>query len=173
MWKTFALRYFLVPIYVHGVWEGIKLFSIAEIISSLYLANTFVVNHIQEGLVPEDNEAHWAVKQVQGSANWSSGSYWANVASGGLNHQIEHHLFPHLSSARYPVISPAVKAACEAHGLEYRTFVHYPSAWWGFIQTLLKYGNEENLHACEEQKNRERIVAETETEDEEARKKTR
>ena len=127
-------------------------YILTSIASSIILAHTFVVNHVQEGLVPKDYNAHWAVKQVQGSANWSSESVFANTLSGGLNHQIEHHLFPQLSHLRYPLIAPAVQAACEAHGLTYRTYPSFVSAWLSFIATLNAYGSEENLHAREEAK---------------------
>ena len=65
-------------------------------------------------------DAHWAVQQVQGSANWSSGSRWSNWLSGGLNHQIEHHLFPSMSIYLYPTISPVVRQTCAELGISPR-----------------------------------------------------
>jgi linoleoyl-CoA desaturase len=40
---------------------------------------------------------------------------------GGLNFQIEHHLFPHISHVHYPALAPIVAATCRTHDLTYRT----------------------------------------------------
>ena len=51
--------------------------------------------------------------------------YGGNVAmfaTGGLNFQIEHHVFPRLSSWHYPRVSGAVKKCCERHGVKYNYF---------------------------------------------------
>ena len=54
---------------------------------------------------------------MQGSANWRAGSRVYNWISGGLNHQIEHHLFPSMSIYLYPTIAPVVRATCAEFGL--------------------------------------------------------
>src|SRR5690606_25129221 len=87
-------------------------------ISSQYLENIFIVNHIQDGLVPDPTE-HWAVQQIKGTANWASGSFFWNFFSGGLNHQIEHHLFPSISQYCYPAIAPIVKQTCKEFNIPY------------------------------------------------------
>jgi len=43
------------------------------------------------------------------------------VLCGGLDRQIEHHLFPKLAPARLREVAPAVRRACEEHGVAYRT----------------------------------------------------
>jgi linoleoyl-CoA desaturase len=43
---------------------------------------------------------------------------------GGLNFQIEHHLFPKISHIHYPAISKIVKATCEEYQLQY---IEYPT----------------------------------------------
>jgi linoleoyl-CoA desaturase len=47
--------------------------------------------------------------------------YALSVLCGGLDRQIEHHLFPRLAPERLREIAPEVKALCEEHGVEYRT----------------------------------------------------
>jgi fatty acid desaturase (delta-4 desaturase) len=46
------------------------------------------------------------------------------VLNGGLNYQIEHHLFPRVAHSHYPHIAPVVRAFCERHGAPY---VHFDS----------------------------------------------
>ena len=46
-------------------------------VGAYYMEGIFIVNHLQRGLVPRPG-AHWAEQQVQGSANWCSGSRWSN-----------------------------------------------------------------------------------------------
>jgi linoleoyl-CoA desaturase len=43
------------------------------------------------------------------------------VISGNLGYQVEHHLFPDMTSTRYAEIAPTVRDLCERHGLPYNT----------------------------------------------------
>jgi len=99
------------------------------------------VNHIQDELVPPTN-SHWAAKQVQSTANWGSGSHLWNFVSGGLNHQIEHHLFPSHSIYLYPLMSPVVKRVCEKHGLAYKNFANFPEAYIAMVTYLKDLGTD-------------------------------
>ena len=66
----------------------------------------------------------------------TSSSYGGNVAmfaTGGLNFQIEHHVFPRLSSWHYPRVSGAVKKCCERHGVKYN---YFPYIWDNTLSTL-------------------------------------
>ncbi len=44
-----------------------------------------------------------------------------SILCGGLDRQIEHHLFPRLPPERLREVAPQVRAACEAHGVAYKT----------------------------------------------------
>ncbi len=113
--------------------------AVFMVVLAYLLAGTFIVNHIQDGHVPPPGQ-HWAVQQVLASSNWAAGSVACNLAVGGLNHQIEHHLFPAMSPYCYPHIASVVRAACEAHGLPYRTFASYPAALLGTLRHLHALG---------------------------------
>jgi linoleoyl-CoA desaturase len=60
--------------------------------------------------------------------------YALSVLCGGLDHQIEHHLFAKLSPERLREIAPAVKKACEEHGVAYRT-----SSWPRALKNAFSY----------------------------------
>jgi fatty acid desaturase/cytochrome b involved in lipid metabolism len=129
----------ILPFYLHD-WKVAALnMFIVFAVSSHVLENIFIVNHIQEGLVPPNN-LHWANCQVLSSSNWSSGSFFWNWYSGGLNHQIEHHLFPSMSHYNYPVVSPVVREVCAEFGLPYKNFPSFFSAWISMLTYLRDLG---------------------------------
>ncbi len=66
-------------------------------------------------------ENEWAVHQVKTTANFSSGNRIVSWFAGGLNYQIEHHLFPRISHIHYPALSRLVRAECRAFRLPYNS----------------------------------------------------
>jgi len=131
--------HFVLPCVSWGIWNGIQNGLLKFAIASLYTENIFIVNHIQETSQTNEDKEHWAIQQVKGSTNWSSGSTWWNWFSGGLNHQIEHHLFPSIHPYVYPRIAHIVRDTCSEFGLEYHSYSSYGSAWcqmFKYIGTL-------------------------------------
>ncbi|KAG7366384.1 fatty acid desaturase, type 1 [Nitzschia inconspicua] len=64
----------------------------------------------------------WAAAQVETSNNFASQSLFWHVLSNGLNHQIEHHLFPGLNHCHLHHIAPVVKATCLEFGVQYKSY---------------------------------------------------
>jgi fatty acid desaturase (delta-4 desaturase) len=73
----------------------------------------------------------WFKSQVETSSTY--GGFIAGALTGGLNFQVEHHLFPRMSSAWYPFIAPKVREICKKHGVKY---AYYPYVWQNFISTV-------------------------------------
>jgi fatty acid desaturase (delta-4 desaturase) len=73
----------------------------------------------------------WFKSQVETSSTY--GGFIAGALTGGLNFQVEHHLFPRMSSAWYPFIAPTVREICKKHGVRY---AYYPYVWQNFISTV-------------------------------------
>ncbi|KAL7511882.1 hypothetical protein ACHAXN_008833 [Cyclotella atomus] len=63
----------------------------------------------------------WAAVQCQTSVNWSPGSWFWNHFSGGLSHQIEHHLFPSICHTNYYHIQDVVESTCQEYGVPYQS----------------------------------------------------
>mmetsp|Transcript_33378 Transcript_33378/g.92992 ORF Transcript_33378/g.92992 Transcript_33378/m.92992 type:complete len:117 (+) Transcript_33378:25-375(+) len=82
----------------------------------------------------------WAEMQIRTSCNWSIHSTMWWLISGGLNFQIEHHLFPGVCHVHYPAISKIVRAACEEHGLPYNAYPSYWAIYKSHIRTLYLLG---------------------------------
>jgi len=74
----------------------------------------------------------WGETQVVGSANWG-GPMWSFVF-GGINMQIEHHLFPRISHKHFHTIAPIVRATCQEFNVEYN---HFPT-WWAAVSSVWK-----------------------------------
>jgi fatty acid desaturase/predicted heme/steroid binding protein len=139
MW---VVLYIGVPAMYTDDWSRIIFPSLlAMAVGGHYMENIFIVNHIQPSLQDPVRDAHWAVKQAQTTTNWGAGSNWANMISGGLNHQIEHHLFPSMTHYVYPLIAPVVKQTCKEFNLPYYNFPTWSSAWWSMISYLYVLGN--------------------------------
>ena len=102
---------------------------------SLVLAILFSMSHNFEGAernpTKEDGPVCWFKSQVETSCTY--GGFVSGALTGGLNFQIEHHLFPRMSSAWYPYIAPKVREVCAKHGVRY---TYYPWMWQNWISTL-------------------------------------
>jgi linoleoyl-CoA desaturase len=80
------------------------------------------VEHIDFIKVKDDQESlenDWAVHQVATTSNFATRSKIVAFFTGGLNHQIEHHLFPKISHVYYSDLSKIVRNTCADHGLKY------------------------------------------------------
>jgi fatty acid desaturase len=73
----------------------------------------------------------WFKSQVETSSTY--GGFISGCLTGGLNCQVEHHLFPRMSSAWYPYIAPTVREVCKKHGVKY---AYYPWVWQNLISTI-------------------------------------
>jgi fatty acid desaturase len=82
----------------------------------LYLGCTFAPNH--KGMPMPEGDLDFLRKQVLTSRNVSGGRL-LDVALGGLNHQIEHHLFPSMPTPNLRRAKPVVRAFCAGIGVPY------------------------------------------------------
>lgn len=113
-------------------WISIIGFLIMHFICGLTLAFIFQPAHVVGGtkFYKPDNdqsvENNWAIHQVLTTSNYARNSGFFGWFIGGLNHQIEHHLFPNICHVHYKAISPIVEATAEEFNLPYhnhRTFI--------------------------------------------------
>jgi fatty acid desaturase len=107
-------------------------------IFGLYMGATFAPNHKGMPIIPADQKLDFFSRQVLTSRN-IAGRFWPTLLMGGLNYQVEHHLFPsmprfHLAQARQLVIDH-----CQAHGVPY-TEVSLPKSYAAVIEYLNRVG---------------------------------
>jgi fatty acid desaturase len=84
----------------------------------LYLGSVFAPNHKGMPILSTHDESDFLRRQVLTARNVRGGRL-TDLLLGGLNYQIEHHLFPHLPRPSLPRAQPVIRAYCLIHGLPY------------------------------------------------------
>lgn len=116
---------FAVPIAVHG-WLAASIGYVATLlIAGFTLSMVFQLAHAVVGasFVGSDRSSRcWGRHQVESTINFASDMGVVTFLIGGLNYQIEHHLFPRVCHVHYPRIARIVRRLCEKHGVKYRSF---------------------------------------------------
>lgn len=114
---------FVTPIVVFSLFMELWMIPIAWMVYMLsfgfFMGTTFAVNHIGMPLVERDSRIGYLERQVLTSRNISP-SWFKDSLMGGLNYQIEHHLFPSMSRPNLAKARVLVKAFCEAKGIDYK-----------------------------------------------------
>ncbi len=130
--KVWHLAVFIVlPIIVVGFIPWLIGFLTMSLVSGFILSIVFQLAHTVEDTefpiadidsqkLPDEFAAH----QIKTTANFATRDKFVNWFVGGLNFQIEHHLFPKISHIHYPAISKIVKEVCRDYNLEY---IEYPT----------------------------------------------
>ena len=90
---------------------------------------SFVVPDAETGKIEEE----WAIHQVKTTANFATKNRIVTWLVGGLNFQIEHHLFPKISHIHYPAISKIVKQVCKEYGIGY---IEYSKTRYAIVSHL-------------------------------------
>lgn len=143
----YVLFYVLIPILCVGPLAWLIGYVTMAVITGVVISYTFQLAHAVEG--PEFEVAgtddkvianEWAVHQVKTTANFSPGSKIVSWLVGGLNFQIEHHLFPRISHIHYPALSKIVMEHCRQFGLPYHSFPTLGKAVVSHVQLMKRLG---------------------------------
>jgi linoleoyl-CoA desaturase len=116
----------VIPMLFHRWWLVLVFYAATSFVLGLALAIVFQLAHcVEEASFPDHTvvEGHvkngWATHQIQTTVDFAQGNRWLTWYVGGLNFQIEHHLFPTICHVHYPRIARIVRAACADFGLRY------------------------------------------------------
>jgi linoleoyl-CoA desaturase len=148
--KIFYIGYiFIVPVVFTSLvwWQVVVGIIIMHYIAGFILAIIFQPAHVIEGTeypLPDDTrtlENNWAVHQLLTTTNFGNNSRWFSWYVGGLNFQIEHHLFPNICHVHYRKIAGIVKSTAVEFGLPYKTSRTFLSALGGHARLLKQLGN--------------------------------
>ena len=135
-WMTkvfFFSMYMVVPIVMVGFLPFLAGFLLAGFTCGATLGVVFQLAHVMDDTefpLPEGEQGRideeWAVHQIKTTVNFGTESKMLTGLLGGLNYQVEHHLFPRISHAHYPAVSRIVKENCAEFGVQYN---EYPTMW--------------------------------------------
>jgi len=122
---------FVLPMMLHPVMAVLAVYAIAAFTSGIVLSIVFQLAHCVESAdfpMPVANEhgveqmqVAWAVHEVQTTVNFCRGNRVVGWFVGGLNYQIEHHLFPRICHVHYPELSKIIEDGCKQFGVRYAT----------------------------------------------------
>jgi linoleoyl-CoA desaturase len=125
---------------------------IMHYIAGFILAIIFQPAHVVEGTaypLPDENrhmENNWAVHQLLTTSNFGNNSRWFSWYVGGLNFQIEHHLFPNICHVHYRKIAVLVKETASEFGLPYRSTRTFFEALVSHMRILKQLGIRPSTH---------------------------
>ncbi len=120
-------------------WKVLLANWLAETMRDLYCSATIYCGHVGEDVADyptgtrASGKGEWYAMQVESTNNFKV-CLPISILCGGLNLQIEHHLFPRLPPARLREISAEVEQVCLAHGIPYRT-----DSWWNTLKKALAH----------------------------------
>ncbi len=148
---TTKIAYFafllILPMIFVAQWYIILLgFLTMHLVAGFIITVIFQLAHVVEGTDHHDisegpvMENTWAIHQIHTTANFATKSKWLTWMIGGLNHQIEHHLFPHISHVHYPQLSKIVKSTVKEFGLPYHEYSRMTSALASHLRMLKQIG---------------------------------
>ncbi|CAN5685336.1 acyl-CoA desaturase [soil metagenome] len=126
----YMILFMLLPIYMVGFVKWMVGFLITSMVTGFVISIVFQLAHTVEetafpvpGAATNTIENEWAIHQIQTTANFATKNRLISWLVGGLNFQIEHHLFPKVSHIHYPAISKIIKQTCVDFGIKY---LEYP-----------------------------------------------
>ena len=154
LWTTLIITkviYFsiwlVIPMILGITWWKVLLgFLLMHYTAGVILSVVFQLAHVVEDIsYPEPNdegeiENTWAIHQLFTTANFAPKNWLVNYYTGGLNHQVEHHLFPNISHVHYDKISKIVKETAQEFDLPYQEFKTMRSAVASHFKHLKELG---------------------------------
>ena len=131
-------------------WQVVLGFLILHFCEGITIAIIFMLAHeVEETQFPLPDESgniknSWAVHQLYTTANFGTENNMLSFFCGGLNFQVEHHLFPKICHIHYKPISNIVKQTAKEFGLPYNDNLSFGGAIRSHIRFLKKLGRNED-----------------------------
>lgn len=138
------------PIIMGASWPIVLLgFLLMHMIAGLVITVVFQLAHVVEGpehsTVPQSGSLHntWAIHQLHTTANFAHKNPIVTWLTGGLNHQIEHHLFPSICHIHYPEVAKIVRSTVKEFDLPYHEHPRLYKAISSHFRVLRSLGREQ------------------------------
>ena len=112
-----GFKAWLIGFLAFGLFAGFVLSIVFQLAHTVERTD-FPVANVQTNRMEDE----WALHQLKTTANFATRNKLVSWWLGGLNFQIEHHLFPRISHVHYPAISKIIRKACQDYGFPYIEF---------------------------------------------------
>jgi fatty acid desaturase len=126
-----AAAYLAALFLVLSPWQALAFHRYPARAFGVYMGASFAPNHKGMPILPADNKTDYLRRQVLTARNVRGGRR-VDFALGGLNYQIEHHLFPSMPRPNLRRAQPLVRSYCAGQGISYRKDTLFSS----YAQTL-------------------------------------
>jgi linoleoyl-CoA desaturase len=143
----YVFFYVFLPIHFLGWFPWLIGFLVIHFTMGLTLSVVFQLAHIVEkttfdvaGTAPKQIETEWAVHEIRTTSNFAPGNRIISWLAGGLNYQVEHHLFPQISHVHYMALSKIVREQCALFGLPYNFYPSAGQALYSHVRLMRKLG---------------------------------
>ncbi|MEM9694196.1 MAG: acyl-CoA desaturase [Myxococcota bacterium] len=141
---------FVLPMTLHS-WSTVLLVGLwTYLVLGFVLSVVFQLAHVVDEVVFPDirsecprSESEFFMHQIATTADFAPDRRLLNWYLGGLNFQIEHHLFPRVCHLHYPALAPIVRQVCEEFGVKHFTYPTLSSALAGHFRWLRTMGQSE------------------------------
>ena len=145
----------VIPILFFNIawWKILIGFFIMHYVAGLILSIVFQLAHIVEDTdmpLPDKTgnmKNTWAIHQLFTTVNFSTKNKIVNWFTGGLNHQVEHHIFPNISHVHYSKISEIVRETALEFNLPYNEYKTTRSAIIAHFKYLKQMGLKPSIPA--------------------------
>ncbi|OOG37534.1 acyl-CoA desaturase [Rhodanobacter sp. C05] len=137
---------FGLPLVFHSIGAVLLFYTVTAAVAGVLLALVFQMAHVvEEAAFPEPHEGGqqmdtpWAIHQLETTVDFARGNRVLSWLIGGLNFQVEHHLFPRISHVHYPAVARVVEETCREFGvtyLEHRTFAAGIASHYRWLRQL-------------------------------------
>ena len=143
----FAAWALAVPLVLHPTGAVLVTYAFICLVTGVTLGTVFQLAHcVEEANVegcPEPGErmtAPWAEHQLATTVDFAPRNRLLTWYLGGLNYQVEHHLFPRISHVHYPAIAQLVRRTCDEHGVPYLSHRSVVGALRSHLRHLRRLG---------------------------------
>ena len=132
-------------------WQILLGFFIMHWAAGFILSTIFQMAHIVEGAEQFKADPNgiirndWAVTEVKTTSDFARNNLLLNWYAGGLNFQIEHHLFPNICHVHYRKIAPIVERTAQQFGLFYNLKPSFVHAFGSHVRRLKQLGRQQPL----------------------------
>ncbi|MCB9224162.1 MAG: acyl-CoA desaturase [Crocinitomicaceae bacterium] len=129
-------------------WQVLIGFLVVNMVSSMIMGTIFQMAHVVEDMnepIPDDNfeiQDQFFVHQLKTTSDFGIKKTLLSSYIGGLDFQVEHHLFPHISHVHYPKLSLIVQETAREFDQPYNSQKSFYSAFRSHIRTLKRLGLE-------------------------------